>query len=230
LTPKAYHVFKGEQVFGTMPDTPRRATTTGPQAEYDRPLFNLLRQKRKELADEGGVPPYVIFSDRSLAEMATYYPHSRAAFSAIYGVGEAKLNSYADIFLPIIRDYCQENGLEEKRRPHVTVQSVPGTSSRSEEVLELYNNGRTLPELCAQYNVKQSTVLNHLWKAVQSGKELRKSNLLTHSELTEEDQQRVLNAFAELGTDYLRPVYDAMNTAVDYEELHLLRLHSVSQK
>jgi ATP-dependent DNA helicase RecQ len=229
LTPKAYQVFKGEQVFGTLPEQPRRTATMGAQVDYDRPLFDLLRGKRKALADEAGVPPYIIFSDRSLAEMATYYPQSRTTFANMYGIGEAKVNSYADEFLPVIQTYCRENSLDEKRKPTAVVQSVPGRRNRTDEVLELYNSGKSVPELTAFFGSKQSTVLSHLWKSVQAGKELRKSNLRALSELSSEDQQRVLDAFAESGPDYLRPIYDAMNAAVDYEELHLLRLHFVSQ-
>jgi ATP-dependent DNA helicase RecQ len=230
LTPKAYAVFKGEQVLGTMPDRPRPVATAGPQADYDRPLFDLLREKRKALADAAGVPPYVIFSDRSLAEMAAHFPQSRTTFANIYGVGEAKLNSYAAEFLPLIQDYCRDNGLEEKRKPVTVTHSMSSGSSRTDEVLGLYNSGKSVPEICAIYNTKQSTVLNHLWKSVQAGKELRKSTLRSLSELPAEEQQRVLDAFAELGVEYLRPVYDAMNAAVDYDELHLLRLHFVSQE
>jgi ATP-dependent DNA helicase RecQ len=230
LTAKAFAVFKGEKVFGTLPEQPRRAATTGPQMNYDRPLFELLRNKRKTLADEAGVPPYVIFSDRSLADMATYFPHSRTSFTDMYGVGEAKLNSYAAEFLPIIQDYCQENDLQEKQKPGVMTQVISGQRTRADEILALYNSGQTIPQICDKFDSKQSTVLSHLWKAVQAGKELRKSALRAHSQLSTEDQERVLAAFAELGPDYLRPIYDAMNETIDYDELHLLRLHFVSQK
>ncbi len=97
-------------------------------------------------------------------------------------------------------------------------------------MLNLYNNGRSLPELCQQYNVKPSTILNHLWKAVQAGETLRQSNLLAHSSLSPEQQQQALAAFAEHGAEFLRPVYLALNETVDYEELHLLRLHFIGQK
>jgi ATP-dependent DNA helicase RecQ len=229
LTPKAYAVFKGEPFFGTLPDQPRPALTAGPQADHDRALFDLLRRKRKELAGEAGVPPYIIFSDRSLTDMATYFPHSRASFANMYGVGEAKLNSYADEFLPLIIEYCQANGIEEKRKVAVPVQSLSRGTNRTDEVLELFNNGRSIPDICALYNVKQSTIVSHLWKSVQAGKELRQDHLLSLSELAAADQQRVLNAFAELGIERLRPVFDAMNETVSYDELHLLRLHVVCQ-
>lgn len=231
LTPKAYAVFKGEPVHGTLPDKPQAAPSATAYSNYDQGLFQLLRQRRKALADESGVPPYVIFPDNTLVEMATYFPHSRASFGTLYGVGEAKLNTFADIFLPIITTYCAEKGIEEVRKTSPTrvssSSSTPG--GRTLEVLNLYNNGRSLPDLCQQYNVQPRTILQHLWKAVQGGETLRESNLLEQSTLSPEQQQQALVAFTEHGTEYLRPVYLALNETIDYEELHLLRLHFVSQ-
>ncbi|MCB9009717.1 MAG: DNA helicase RecQ [Ardenticatenaceae bacterium] len=231
LTPKAYAVFKGEPVRGTLPDRPQAAPSATAYANYDQGLFQRLRQTRKALADEAGVPPYVIFSDRTLVEMATYFPQSRASFGTLYGVGAAKLADFADVFVPIIQNYCAENGLEEMRKtsPTAVSQSSSTPGGRTFEVLNLYNNGRTLPDLCQQYNVKRSTILSHLWKAVRAGETLRESNLLEHSDLTPAQQQQALAAFTAHGTDYLRPVYVALNETVDYEELHLLRLHFISQ-
>jgi ATP-dependent DNA helicase RecQ len=107
LTPGAYAVFKGQQVFGPVPKGRiRQASLRKVTDEYDERLFEMLRAKRKELADAAGVPPFVIFSDRSLAEMATYFPQSPVSFSTIYGVGRVKLHKYAEHFLPLIREYC----------------------------------------------------------------------------------------------------------------------------
>ena len=231
LTPKAYAVFKGEPVRGTLPDRPQTAPSATDYANYDQGLFQQLRQKRKALADAAGVPPYVIFSDRTLVEMAMYFPQSRASFGSLYGVGEAKLNNFADEFLPVVQAYCAENAIEEvhKSTPTTVSKSSSTPGGRTLEVLNLYNNGRSLPELCQQYNVKRSTILGHLWKAIQAGETVRQSNLLAHSTLTPAQQQKALAAFAEHGTEYLRPVYLALNETVDYEELHLLRLHFISQ-
>ena len=213
LTPKAYAVFKGEPVRGTLPDKPQAAPSATAYTNYDQGLFQLLRQKRKALADEAGVPPYVIFSDRTLVEMATYFPHSQASFGTLFGVGAAKLANFADIFLPIITNYCAENGVEEVRKTAVSAprpSSNSNTGGRTIEVLNLYNNGRSLPELCQQYNVKRSTILSHLWKAVQAGETLRESNLLAHCDLSPRSAAASLAAFAEHGTEYLRPVYLAL--------------------
>jgi len=110
LTAKAYAVFKGEPVQAELYEEEQKASTarSPAQLDYDTDLFALLRAKRKELADAAHTPPYVIFSDRSLAEMAIYFPQSRASFAHIFGVGQAKLEKYADLFLPIIQAYCRE--------------------------------------------------------------------------------------------------------------------------
>ncbi len=73
------------------------------ELEYNSALFALLRQKRKEMADEAGVPPYVIFSDKTLVEMAAYYPQSVASLLNISGVGQVKLRQYGEAFLDVIK-------------------------------------------------------------------------------------------------------------------------------
>jgi ATP-dependent DNA helicase RecQ len=74
-------------------------------AEGDRDLFQALRQKRTELARAQGVPPYVIFHDRTLVELAAARPRSRAKMADVPGVGEAKLDRYGPAFLAVIADH-----------------------------------------------------------------------------------------------------------------------------
>ena len=71
----------------------------------DPELFQLLRQKRAELAREQGVPAFIIFGDKSLKDMSTIKPITRTAFAAVYGVGDYKLNAYAEMFIEVIRQY-----------------------------------------------------------------------------------------------------------------------------
>ena len=222
LTPKAYAVFRGETVLGTMLEAPRPEKAV--VAPHDVALFDLLRAKRKALADAANLPPYTIFSDRTLVEMAIYYPQSTQRLATLYGVGAAKLQKYADEFLPIIRAYCAEQGVQEKRKP---VTSGSGAKRRREEVVELWNDGHNLADLAAQYQIKVSTVLNHLWGAMQEGAALRAGDLLAYSELPPAEQERVLDAFAAHGADFLRPVFDALDGRVSFDELHLFRLHYV---
>jgi ATP-dependent DNA helicase RecQ len=76
-------------------------------SQYDKTLFEILRKKRKALADEANLPSYVIFPDRSLIEMSAHLPQSKEAFSNIHGVGSRKLEAYGDVFVKLIREYCQ---------------------------------------------------------------------------------------------------------------------------
>jgi ATP-dependent DNA helicase RecQ len=79
---------------------PRSVALTG--SDVDEDLFERLRELRREIAEEQGVPAYVVFSDRTLADMAARNPRDRAGFLEVFGVGEAKLERYGDVFLEAI--------------------------------------------------------------------------------------------------------------------------------
>ncbi len=115
LTMEAIPILKGEKPFlgnpidvakdsGRPTASSRRALDT----DIDHELFELLRKRRKELADEQNLAPYMIFSDKSLIDMCTQLPKTRADFLHVHGVGEAKLTRYGEQFLYLIRQY-QEN-------------------------------------------------------------------------------------------------------------------------
>ena len=92
----------------------RRSSANPDPLEYDEALFEKLRAIRTRLARERNVPPYVIFGDRALREMAAYIPLSEDSFLKISGVGQKKLQDNGSDFLAVIRDYAQEHGLEDK--------------------------------------------------------------------------------------------------------------------
>jgi len=229
LTADGYQVLRGERFLGMLPAEVRPFAVS--RSSRDEPLFALLRAKRKELSEQDGVPPYIIFSDRSLEEMATFFPQSRDTFSQIIGVGHVKLEKYGEIFIPLIQAYCREQGIREVKRP-ATVSissSSSGLKNRTQQVLGLYNTGSTIHEIAQTFNVKQKTVINHLWKAVQSGESISYDGLLSASNLSDEEQQKALAVFAELGVDLLQPVYMALDHAIEYDELHLLRLYCAAR-
>ena len=85
---------------------PGRKTVVNDQ---DRELFELLRATRMELATEQGVPAYVVFTDSTLAAMAEQRPLDEDAFAALPGVGQAKLERYADMFLQVVGEYVTTN-------------------------------------------------------------------------------------------------------------------------
>ena len=108
LTPKAWEFLRAKDtVMGRLEEAKKEKGGKSKREKealesYDPLLFEALRKKRKELADQANLPPFTIFHDRTLKEMATRMPGTRDELAGIYGIGAAKLEKYSDIFLEII--------------------------------------------------------------------------------------------------------------------------------
>lgn len=118
LTDNAWPVLQGDTVVTSrmqkgQKDYKKRAQETD---QADHALFDILRKERKAIADKANVPPYVIFSDKTLLEMAIYFPQSTNSMLTIYGVGATKNARYGNTFLRLIQDYCSKNNLDENRK------------------------------------------------------------------------------------------------------------------
>jgi ATP-dependent DNA helicase RecQ len=226
LTAKALDALrKRERIMGVLQEAVERVKKTGKKSEmeYNSALFALLRQKRKELADEAGVPPYVIFSDRTLIEMATYYPQSIPSLLNISGVGQVKLRQYGEAFVEVIRAYCEKHGLKENAKE--TTREKSDSSRRYVLVAEAYNAGETIHDLIERYQVTAATIIDHLSRYLAAGNPLRKSSdWETLTSVTREQGQAAFAAFDELGTAFLKPVHDKLNGALNYDDLRILRL------
>jgi ATP-dependent DNA helicase RecQ len=129
LAPQAWAVFRGEaKIFGRLlasaPEKPTAGKKRQVVTEYNRELFEQLRQKRLEIARGLDVPPFVIFADRTLAEMASAYPRTKEQLLGIHGVGRVKGEKYGELFTDIISEYCMLNDIDD---PHpVETQAKPG--------------------------------------------------------------------------------------------------------
>lgn len=249
LTTKALDALKKRApIMGILEEPKERAAKDikkKEELEYNRALFAILRQKRKGMADEAGVPPYVIFSDRTLTEMATYYPQSAESLLNIAGVGQVKATQYGDAFLEVIKTYCEKHNLKEKQRPSSNASSrkVRSTSSsiadkdtgeigeRTRIVGEEYNEGESVEGLMKRYGVTTNTILDHLMRYVSAGNTLRKDHeLQSLTSATPDQQQAAFAAFEELSAERLKPVFDKLNGALAYDELKILRmLYMISQ-
>jgi ATP-dependent DNA helicase RecQ len=105
-------LLRGEQQIELRRDAKRKVarqqTKTALPMDIDVALWEALRERRRELAEEQGVPPYVIFHDRTLQEMCANLPQNLMQFGRITGVGERKLDKYGDTFLAVINEHLQE--------------------------------------------------------------------------------------------------------------------------
>jgi len=236
LTAKAWGVLRGEEeVFGLLyEEKVDRSPEKDANLDYDRDLFEILRKERKRLADMSGVPPYVVFSDKSLIEMATYFPQSDGCLLDIHGVGTVKQEKYSSVFLPIIREYCSLRHIDEriksarrdkKKRP-------PSIAKKRHEIIgEGFNSGQSFSRIMEDFSIKRATILDHLYRYFQDGNSIIKSDeMISLSTVSPEDKRFIFDRFDEFGTERLKPVFDSLGGEVDYEELKILRLYYIGRR
>ncbi len=150
--------------------------------EFDHSLFEKLRKKRKEIADEKAIPPFIIFHDTSLIEMSAFFPKSENSFMNINGVGQTKFERYGEIFLEIIKDYCNEFGIEEKIKEDrtqyklklensvhkVDTQKTTSTFEKiREEFPEAYEKWTELDDELLEFSFQMDQDINELAKLFQ---------------------------------------------------------------
>jgi ATP-dependent DNA helicase RecQ len=233
LTAKAWDVFRGKGIVLGVLEEERVAYAQEKQGEHDQVLFETLRDKRKELADEANVPPYVILPDRTLMEMATFFPQSKESLLKIHGVGLGKLEKYGTVILDVIRLYCETHQLHERPKTDhrtATISSSKGQKRRHVVIGEAYNSGRSIGQIMAEFGIKQGTVLDHLYNYLQEGHALRSDELLGLSTIPSDQQTTIMEAFDRLGSQYLKPVFEALEETVSYEEIKILRLYYLSRQ
>jgi ATP-dependent DNA helicase RecQ len=241
LTENAWNILKSKQkVFGRLKDERVDEPFSKESAEenlpeYDRKLFERLRKKRKELADAVNVPPYVIFSDKTLIEMATYFPQTRDYFLDIHGVGTVKYEKYGERFLDVICRYCREHKIEPRAKrtlKHTKIRADKALATNKKRryhlVSEAYNAGESIESIMNRFGIKLATVFDHFFKHLREGFSLRSDELLTFSSLSSNQNKLVLDVYDQLGADYLKPVYDFFDGKIDYEDLKVLRLYYLS--
>lgn len=236
LTQQAWQVLRGEEkVFARVSDHCETGLASngsgqpGP-AEFGLELFEKLRRKRRELADEANVPPYVVFSDKTLRQMAVFLPEDLEQMSRIHGVGRAKLEKYGAVFLQIVTDYLRSHPSVTK--PPVSVPPLPEKQSYSGRrhilIGEAYNAGQSIPQVAERFGIQQKTVVRHLYTFQQEGFPLRPDGFLPLLNLPQPLLDSALEVFAELGCDYLRPVFEALREQVSFDDLQVIRLFYLS--
>ncbi len=242
LTTRAWEVLKGEEtVYGRLDhdrkdDAPMAESADEGALDHDRALFERLRKTRKQLADRIHVPPYVIFSDRSLIEMASRFPQTRDRFLDIHGVGSVKYEKYGPAFLDVIGAYCREHHIEERiksstlrSKTESAEDSVTAKKPRHHLVGEAYESGESIENIMSRFGIKLATVFDHFYKYLREGFSLPSDELLPFSSLSSDQNGQVLDAFDRIGTEYLNPVFKHFEGKIDYDDLKVLRLFYLSR-
>ena len=200
----------------------------GDTLDYDSGLFEELRALRRGIAVEKGVPPYVVFGDATLRQMAHYIPQNLNAFSHISGVGAVKLEQYGDRFLKVIVDYAQERNLRERptrpqrqSRRHDESRNSVSEGSTYDRTKQLLAQGLSLDEVAHRRGLSKSTIMGHIDRLVQAGEAL---DLLPYLPPPER-MRRIEHALNEYGYDNLAPVKEALGEDYTYGDLRLVRAY-----
>lgn len=193
------------------------------ELDYNQGLFNELRVLRKKIANELGMPPFVVFGDISLQQMAYYLPQSTASFSNISGVGTEKLARWGQIFVDLIKNYAAKNSLTEKQmlaRRSSTERRVSREGSTCEETKKLFAQKLPIEKIAALRGLAPSTIAGHLEKIIASGEKLDLDYLKPPAERLE----KIKKAFCQSGGAALSPVREILGEEYSYDELRLARL------
>ena len=198
----------------------------------DEVLFGKLRELRKQLADERGVPPYIVFSDVSLRQMARFYPASDREFSRISGVGDRKLREFGAVFLGEIAAHLQSNprqmfaddsfeggtGVPPVRTGKMPVPQRSRLTDTVRETLHFFRQGRTVSEIARLRGVKDGTIYTHLEEAMLAGEAIDVKTLLTA-----EAQSDIAAAFTKHGFGGLGSVVASLGGRYDYGQCRIVR-------
>ncbi|QFQ26580.1 DNA helicase RecQ [Bacillus thuringiensis] len=167
---------KGKEVLLGKENVLRKERVETRQIVQDHPLFEVLREVRKEIAQGEGVPPFVIFSDQTLKDMCVKMPQSDSELLTVKGIGEHKLVKYGSHFLQAVQHFIEENPnyAETIKTEVVSERKKSGKASANShlETYEMYKQGIDLNEIAKERNLSRQTIENHLIRCYEDGMEV----------------------------------------------------------
>jgi ATP-dependent DNA helicase RecQ len=222
LTEQSRPVLRGEERLFLRREREKIAPVAGknprskvaPDSDADRQLWDAMRELRNRLATEQGVPPYVIFHDATLMELVRYRPVDRHEFAKINGVGQAKLDRYADAFMQLIGQYsarAPETGAAEEDK------------STLEQTLHFLRQGLSPEDIASRRSLTVGTIYTHIRQLIATGSvEVAKVLPLSEGVIFQ-----IMDAMAEHALDDdrlpLKPVYEHFTGVYSYDLLGCIR-------
>ncbi|MFM9074166.1 MAG: RecQ family ATP-dependent DNA helicase, partial [Bacteroidota bacterium] len=215
--------------FTTDLDEEEESSDRGPvQAKaYDPKLFAMLKVLRKQMARERELPPYVIFQDPSLEEMATVYPTTQEELASINGVGMGKVTKFGKPFLELITKYVEENDIE--TAADVVVKSSVNKSNIKIFIIQQVDRKVDLEEIAQAKSISFNDLLSEIENICYSGTKLNLDYYIDEI-LDEEKQEALQEYFLNSETDSIEEALaDDNNADFSEEEIRLMRIKFLSE-
>ena len=194
---------------------------------YDEKLFELLKAERKRVAKSKGLPPYIIFQDPSLEEMATLYPTTKEELAQIMGVGMGKVAKFGNSFLQVIQDYVKENEIETAAE---VIVKTSGTRSKVKiSIIQQIDRKTNLEEIAQNLNLSLVELLQEIEQITYSGTKLNIDYYIHR--IMDEDREAILHDyFMHAETDHIKAALDELEEE-DFaeDELRVYRIKFISE-
>jgi ATP-dependent DNA helicase RecQ len=192
----------------------------------DQKLFDLLKAERKSFADKLKLPPFVIFQDPSLEDMALKYPITMEELSNVHGVGESKAQKYGASFVSLIMNYVDENDI--LRPDDFIVKSTGINSALKLYIIQSVDRKLPLDDIAAAKGLDMPDFIKEMEAIVYSGTKLN-INYWIEDILDEDQQDEIHEYFIEAENDKIDEAMNEFDGDFDVEELRLYRIKFISE-
>ena len=192
----------------------------------DPELYLMLKQLRKDVAEKHNVPPYVIFQDVSIEQMAVAYPITLEELQNIPGVGVGKAKRYGDAFCELIKRHCEDNQIE--RPEELRVRTVAKKSMNKVKIIQSIDRQIALDDIANALNLGFDDLLGEIETIVNSGTKLNIDYFL--DEVMDEDRvDDIYDYFRTSETDDLETAAEELGGDYTEEEIRLVRVKFLSE-
>ncbi|MDO9262076.1 MAG: ATP-dependent DNA helicase RecQ [Flavobacteriaceae bacterium] len=195
-------------------------------AVIDELLMKMLKDLQKSVAKKLNIPPYVIFQEVSLEDMALKYPITIDELKSVHGVGEGKAKKYGKPFVELIAKYVEENDII---RPDDFIFKSTGENS-SIKLFIIQNTDRKIPlqDIAKSKGISFDDIIEELQQIVYSGTKINIDYCIDEL-LDEEQQEEIFDYFMESNSDRIQDALDEFGGAYDETELRLMRIKFISK-
>jgi ATP-dependent DNA helicase RecQ len=192
----------------------------------DEQLCNLLKDLRKRMAKEKGIPPYVIVQDPALEEMCSQYPITLDELAQIGGVGKGKAQKFGQPFVDLIDQYVKDNDIE--RPIDFVVKSAAHKSVQKVQIIQNIDKRIPLPDIAKGLGKNMNDLMTDLETIVSSGTKLNIQYFIDE-ELDEDQQEEMMEYYMQSETDSLLEAEKYFDGDYEEDQLRLMRLKFISE-
>lgn len=222
--PVSFKIVEDNDFSDTEPDDAAKGAGS---CAADNELFSILKDLRRKIAKDLGLPPYVIFQDPSLEAMDTTYPISMAELQNIPGVGAGKAKRYGEEFIKVIKRYVEENEID--RPEDLRVRTVPNKSKIKIYIIQAIDRKVPLPEIAQAHGLEFDELLDEIESIVAGGSRIN-IDYYINDEIDDDTADEILEYFKEHSeSDSLNDAITALGNDYTEEEIRLVRIQFLSE-